>query len=125
MLSEQSKKLINEIAKKIKAADSEKTLIFAVRHDENYRNDYLAIRDELPKLVGDDNNFYAIRLIDKDITNYVRYFKENDSNTPPTKKRSICVYLSQNEGEFDELKTAISGENEFLIMGQYVRTAND
>lgn len=117
MLSEQSQKLINEIAEKIKTTDSEKTLFFAVRHDENYRNDYLAIRDELPKLVGDDNNFYAIRLIDKDIANYVRYFKENDNNTPTTKKRSICVYLSQNEGEIDELKTAISGENEFFIMG--------
>lgn len=117
MLSEQSQKLINEIAEKIKTTDSKKTLFFAVRHDENYRNDYLAIRDELPKLVGDDNNFYAIRLIDKDIANYVRYFKENDSNTPTTKKLSICVYLSQNQGEIEELKTAIIGENEFFIMG--------
>lgn len=123
-LNQQTQMLVAEIAEKIKAT-SEKNLFFAVRFNEDYRKDYLAIRDELPTLVGDDSNYYAIRIIDKDISNYLRYWQKNDNNTPTTKKRSVCVYLTQNEDEINELQKVISGKNEFFTVGELVRKTNE
>ena len=96
-----------------------------MRFNENYRKDYLAIRDELPALVDDDGNYYAIRIIDKDVSNYLRYWQENDNNTPTIKKRSICVYLTLNEDEINELQKAISGKNEFFTVGELIRKTNE
>lgn len=123
-LNQQTQVLVTEIAEKIKAT-SEKNLFFAVRFNENYRKDYLAIRDELPALVDDDGNYYAIRIIDKDVSNYLRYWQENDNNTPTIKKRSICVYLTLNEDEINELQKAISGKNEFFTVGELIRKTNE
>ena len=123
-LNQRSQALIAEIAEKIKAT-SEKNLFFAVRFNENYRKDYLAIRDELPALVDDDGNYYAIRIIDKDVSNYLRYWQENDNKTPTIKKRSICVYLTLNEDEINELQKAISGKNEFFTVGELIRKTNE
>lgn len=123
-LNQKSQALIAEIAEKIKAT-SEKNLFFAVHFNENYRKDYLVIRDELPALVDDDGNYYAIRIIDKDISNYLRYWQKNDNNTPTTKKRSVCVYLTQKEGEISELQKAISEKNEFFAVGELIRKTNE
>lgn len=123
-LNQQTQVLVTEIAEKIKAT-SEKNLFFAVRFNENYRKDYLAIRDELPALVDDDGNYYAIRIIDKDVSNYLRYWQENDNKTPTIKKRSICVYLTLNEDEINELQKAISGKNEFFTVGELIRKTNE
>lgn len=115
-LNQQTQVLVTEIAEKIKAT-SEKNLFFAVRFNENYRKDYLAIRDELPALVDDDGNYYAIRIIDKDVSNYLRYWQENDNKTPTIKKRSICVYLTLNEDEINELH--------FFTVGELIRKTNE
>ena len=123
-LNQQTQVLVTEIAEKIKAT-SEKNLFFAVRFNENYRKDYLAIRDELPALVDDDGNYYAIRIIDKDVSNYLRYWQENDNKKPTIKKRSICVYLTLNEDEINELQKAISGKNEFFTVGELIRKTNE
>ena len=123
-LNQQTQVLVTEIAEKIKAT-SEKNLFFAVHFNENYRKDYLVIRDELPALVDDDGNYYAIRIIDKDVSNYLRYWQENDNKTPTIKKRSICVYLTLNEDEINELQKAISGKNEFFTVGELIRKTNE
>ena len=123
-LNQQTQVLVTEIAEKIKAT-SEKNLFFAVRFNENYRKDYLSIRDELPALLDDDGNYYAIRIIDKDVSNYLRYWQENDNKTPTIKKRSICVYLTLNEDEINELQKAISGKNEFFTVGELIRKTNE
>lgn len=116
-LSPQSVALVNEIAGIIDKQDSDRNLFFAVRFNKNYREDYLTIRDELPKLVGDDGNYYGIKLMDdKKIERYIGFW-EKDNETPELKNRSVCVYLTQNENEIDNLKTAISGKNEFFVVG--------
>ena len=115
-LNPKTKALIEQVAGQIKTAPAG-NVFFAVRFDEDYRNDYLALRDELPASVGDDGNFYAIRLIDKDIGHYVRYWQENDNQTPKTHKKTVCVYLTQNQADIDTLQQAISDKNVFAVVG--------
>jgi hypothetical protein len=124
-LSPQSVALVNEIKGIIDKQDSDKNLFFAVRFNQNYRDDYLTIRDKLPALVGDDGSYYGIKLMDdKKIERYIGFW-EKDNETPELKNRSVCVYLTQNEDEIDSLRTAISGKNEFFTIGEFVSKTNE
>ena len=54
-LSPQSQALIKEIVGLVETADADKHLVFAVRFNKAYKDDYFLLKDEIKKAVNDTN----------------------------------------------------------------------
>ncbi len=110
-LSPQSQALIKEIVGLVETADADKHLVFAVRFNKAYKDDYFLLKDEIKKAVNDTNTVCTTRNVTQMMESYIKYTKHDIEHK--TKNRVIMTYLCNNQNEIDELFKAI-GDNTAL-----------
>ena len=110
-LSSQSQALIKEIVGLVETADADKHLVFAVRFNKAYKDDYFLLKDEITKAVNDTNTVCTTRNVTQMMESYIKYTKHDIEHK--TKNRVIMTYLCNNQNEIDELFKAI-GDNTAL-----------
>lgn len=110
-LSPQSQALIKEIVGLVETADADKHLVFAVRFNKAYKDDYLLLKDEITKAVNDTDTVCTTRNVTQMMESYIKYTKHDIEHK--TKNRVIMTYLCNNQNEIDELFKAI-GDNTAL-----------
>ena len=110
-LSSQSQALIKEIVGLVEKADADKHLVFAVRFNKAYKDDYFLLKDEIKKAVNDTNTVCTTRNVTQMMESYIKYTKHDIEHK--TKNRVIMTYLCNNQNEIDELFKAI-GDNTAL-----------
>lgn len=110
-LSPQSQALIKEIVGLVETADADKHLVFAVRFNKAYKDDYFLLKDEITKAVNDTDTVCTTRNVTQMMESYIKYTKHDIEHK--TKNRVIMTYLCNNQNEIDELFKAI-GDNTAL-----------
>ena len=110
-LSSQSQALIKEIVGLVETADADKHLVFAVRFNKAYKDDYFLLKDEITKAVNDTDTVCTTRNVTQMMESYIKYTKHDIEHK--TKNRVIMTYLCNNQNEIDELFKAI-GDNTAL-----------